>query len=98
MWCDSEPGVDTVRIYAENHGVNREFFIWIRFDNMKRGEKGSLPQMLEDLLISETCPLEESASHQSAKQFKTTQDEILVNKRNEPGHKGLHLFMRDRNL
>ena len=28
-----EPVVDTVGIYVENHeGMNREFFIWIRFD------------------------------------------------------------------
>ena len=61
---DSEPGVDTVGIYVENHyNVNREFFIWIRFDNMKLGEQGSLAHLREDPLISETCPLEESASH-----------------------------------
>ena len=64
LWCDSEPRVDTVGIYVENHySTCREFFIWMRFDNMKLGEKGSLPQLLEDPLISETCPLEESASH-----------------------------------
>ena len=61
---DSEPGVDTVGIYVENHhGVNRECFTWIRFDNMKLSEKGSLLHLREDPLISETCPLEESASH-----------------------------------
>ena len=64
LWSDSEPGVDTVGIYVENHhGWNRECFIWIQFDHMKLGEKGSLPLLLEDPLISETCPLEESASH-----------------------------------
>ena len=64
QWSDSEPEVDTVGIYVENHfNRNREFVIWIRFDNMKLGEKGSLPQLLEDPLNSETCPLEESASH-----------------------------------
>ena len=41
---DSEPGVDTIGIYVENHhGMNREFFIWIRFDHMKLGEQGSRP-------------------------------------------------------
>ena len=64
QWSDSEPVVDTVGIYVENHyNVNREFFIWIRFDNMKLGEQGSLTLLREDPLISETCPLEESASH-----------------------------------
>jgi hypothetical protein len=65
QWYDSEPGVDTVGIYVENHeGRNRECFIWIRIDNMKLGERGSMALLPEDLLISETCPLEESASHQ----------------------------------
>ena len=64
LWCDSEPEVDTVGIYVENHhGRCREFFIWIRFDNMKLSEKGHLALLLEDLLISEISPLEESASH-----------------------------------
>ena len=64
QWYDSAPGVDIVGIYVENHhGRCREFFIWIRFDNMKVDEKGSLPYLLQDPLISETCPLEESASH-----------------------------------
>ena len=62
--CDSEHGMDTVGIYVENHeGRRREFFIWIRFDHRKLGEKGSLPALREDPLISETCPLEESDSH-----------------------------------
>ena len=39
------------------------YFIWIRFDNGKLGEKNSLPLLLEDPLISEFCALEESASH-----------------------------------
>ena len=60
----SEPGVDTVRIYVENHdNRNRECFIRIPFDHRKTGEPGSLPHLREDLLISETCALEESASH-----------------------------------
>ena len=64
MWSDSKPGVDTVGIYVENHyGWNRDFFIWVQFDHMKLIEKGSLPLLLEDPLISEACPLEESASH-----------------------------------
>ena len=64
LLSDSGPGVDTVGIYVENHHNEcREFFIWIRFDNMKLSEKGYLPASLEDPLISETCPLEESASH-----------------------------------
>ena len=59
-----EPEVDTIGIYVENHeGVNQEWFIWIRSDNRKLGENGSRPALLEDPLISETCPLEESASH-----------------------------------
>ena len=50
MWCDSETEVDTVRIYVENdQGKNRECVIWIRFDNMKLGEKGPLTLLLEDL-------------------------------------------------
>ena len=61
---DSEPGVDTVRIYVENHvGRNRECVIWIRFDNLNLNEKGCLPYMREDLLILKLCPLEEKASH-----------------------------------
>ena len=64
LWSDSEPGVDTVGIYVENHySWNREFFIWIQLDNIKLSEKGSLPLLLEDHLISETCPLAENASH-----------------------------------
>ena len=64
QWSDSEPEVDTDGIYVENHhGVNRECFIWVRFAHKTLGEKGSLPYLLEDPLISETCPLEEIASH-----------------------------------
>ena len=49
QWSDSEPEVDTVGIYVENHyNVNRSFFIWIRFDNVKLGEQGSIPYLLED--------------------------------------------------
>ena len=63
MWNDSEPRVDTSGIYVENHqDWNRECFIWIRFV-VKRCEKGSLPALLEDHMISETCHLEENASH-----------------------------------
>ena len=62
--CDSGPGVGTVEIYVENHdGENQEFVIWIRFDNTKLGEQGSLPYLREDHPIYENCPLEESASH-----------------------------------
>ena len=61
---DSEPGTDTVGIYVESHeGKNRECFIWIRFEKNKLCEKGYLPPLLEDPLISETCALAESASH-----------------------------------
>ena len=57
--------MDTVGIYVENHvGENRECFIWLRFVNRKLWEKGSLPQLRKDPLISEMCPLDESASHQ----------------------------------
>ena len=35
----------------------------MKVDHMKRSEKGSLALLLEDLLISELCPLEENASH-----------------------------------
>ena len=64
MRSDSGPGVDTVGIYSENHDNEcREFFIWIRFDNRKSDEKGALPLLLEDFLILQLCPLEESASH-----------------------------------
>ena len=55
---DSEPGVDTV-----GEGTNRECVIWIRFDHWKLDEKASLPHLREDASISETCALEESASH-----------------------------------
>ena len=52
MWSESEPRVDTVGIYVENHhGKCREFFIWIRFDHKTLGEKGSIPLLLEDPLI-----------------------------------------------
>ena len=61
---DSGPEVDTVGIYVKNHDSKcREFFIWTRLDHRKLGEKGSLLLLLEDPLISETCRLEESASH-----------------------------------
>ena len=64
---DSEPGVDTVGIYVENHqGPCREFVIWIRFEHRKLGEKGSLPYLWEDPLISEMRLLAESASHHVA--------------------------------
>ena len=67
---DSEPGVDTVGIYVENQqGECREFLIWIHSDHRKLSEKGCLPLLREDPLISETCPLEESASHHMASQF-----------------------------
>ena len=66
MRSDSGPGVDTVEIYVENHDNEcREFFIWIRFDNRKLGEKMSLPLLLEDSVIFKLCPLEERASHHS---------------------------------
>ena len=40
QWSDSEPEVDAMGIYVKNHcGRNREFLIWIRFDNMKLNEK-----------------------------------------------------------
>ena len=61
---ESEPGVDTVGIYDENHeGVNRKCFIWIRFDHWKRCEKGYLPHLRENASISETCALEDNALH-----------------------------------
>ena len=64
MWCDSEPGVDTVGIYVENNCNRcREFFMLIRFDNMKLGEKGFIPLLLEDLLILQFGAPEESVSH-----------------------------------
>ena len=54
----------TLGVYVENHyNVNREFFIRIRLDHRNLGENDSLTQLLEDPLISETCPLEENASH-----------------------------------
>ena len=41
---DSEPEVDTIGIYVENHwGLNSEFVIWIQSDNRKLGDKGWLP-------------------------------------------------------
>ena len=56
--------MDIVGIYVENHyNRNRKCFIWIRVDNINLGEEGSLTQLMEDLIISETCPLEETASH-----------------------------------
>ena len=63
QWSDWEHGV-YIGICVENgYIVNREFLIWIRFDNMRLGEKGSLFHLREDPLISDTCPREESASH-----------------------------------
>ena len=60
---DSERGVDTVGIYVENHeGRNRESIIWIQFDHRRLGEKGCIPLLLEDCMISETCALEESVN------------------------------------
>ena len=60
----SGPEVNILRIYVENHyNECREFFIWITFDNIQICEKASLPLLREDPLISETCPLEENASH-----------------------------------
>ena len=54
MGCDSEPEVDTIGIYVENHeDWNRECFMWMRFDHGNIGEKGSLPLLREDLLISQ---------------------------------------------
>ena len=56
--------MDIVGIYMENHeGRNRDCFIWIRFDHGNVGEKGSIPHLREDALISKTCVLEGSASH-----------------------------------
>ena len=53
---------------AGNHSTrNRESFIWIRFVFMKLCGKGPRPLLLEDLLISGTCVLEEKASHQIMK-------------------------------
>ena len=64
QWYDSEPGVDTIRIYVENHSNRcREFFIWISFDFLKSRFPRVRALLLEDPLIYETCPLEESASH-----------------------------------
>ena len=61
---DAESGVDTIGIYVENHDIGcREFFIWIRNDHREFCEKGSPPLLLDDPLVAETCPLEESASH-----------------------------------
>ena len=66
MRSDSKPGVDTVGIYVEHHyNENQDSFIWIQFDHVILGETGSLPQLLEDHLISETSPLEESVSNHS---------------------------------
>ena len=39
------------------------FLIWTRVDHRKLSKKRYLPLLLEDPLISKTCPLEESASH-----------------------------------
>ena len=64
MHSELEPQVDTVGTFVENHeGKCRDLFIWIRDDHMNLDEKGSLALLLEDPLISETCALEESASH-----------------------------------
>ena len=61
---DSKPEVYTTGIYVKNHDAqNQECFIWIRFDHSKLGEKVSLPLLREDLLISETWPLEQRDSH-----------------------------------
>ena len=56
LWCHSEPGVDTLGIYVENHhGSDREFFIWILFDHNNLIEKGSRPLLLDDFLIFQSC-------------------------------------------
>ena len=61
---DSEPEQDTIGICVENdYNRCRECLIRKRFDHRKLGEKGSRAYLPEDLLISATCPLEESASH-----------------------------------
>ena len=53
LWSDSKSGVDTIGIYVEhNYSRCREFLIYIQFEHRKLCEKGSLPLLLEDLLIS----------------------------------------------
>ena len=94
MRSDSEPRVDTVGIYVENHyNECRELFIWIPFGNGKLGEKGCPPLLLEDLLICKLCPLEESASHHVVITFSTPENNRNPPKsskindlENEPGH------------
>ena len=62
--ADSELGVDTVAINFEKYyNSYGSLFIRIQFDHRKLGEKGFRAELREDLLISATCPLEESASH-----------------------------------
>ena len=56
--------MDTVGIYVgNNEGRCGDFFIWIRLDHRTLDEMVSLPLLREDPPISETWPLEESASH-----------------------------------
>ena len=88
---------DTIRIYVKNHcNECREFFIWIRFDQRKLGEKGSLPLLLEDPLISETWdthPADETGcealsskvNHRNPQEIHKKSSEIN-DLENEPGH------------
>ena len=56
--------MDIIGIHVENdYDRDREFFMNIRFDQMILSEKGSRAHLPADFLISETCSLEESASH-----------------------------------
>ena len=54
---DSEPGVDTVGTYVENHeGRNREFSIWMQFDFWKMDFRGLWPTCWRTFWFSNYVP------------------------------------------
>ena len=70
LWSDSEPEVDTVGIYVENHlGRCREFFIWIQLGTLPLAEgEGVRSTLLQGTLeihqkSSEIYVLEIQAGH-----------------------------------
>ena len=59
----SKPGEGTIGIYVENHEDRNQEFIWMRCDFWKKRKlPGARAHLLEGVLISEACALEESGS------------------------------------
>ena len=77
---DSEPEVNIIEIYVENHqGWCREFYIWIQFDVINKiGENVPLLALREDSLISEHVPWWEhqksTRTHQKSMILEMNQD------------------------